>query len=220
MKKLLIGLVVACSIFSLQATIAKEPENLAIAKQRVAKYHDSGEYQKDINQVINRAMGYLKQRVASHKPGQKKMAIILDIDETSLSNYQDMSRVDFGGTKDEIRKAEDRAHDPAIDATLKLYQYAKSNGVAVFFITGRYEEEREATAKNLKKSGYDNWDGLVLRDGEFKNAPAAAYKSAIRKKITEEGYDIIINIGDQKSDLEGGYADKIYKLPNPYYLIP
>lgn len=220
MKKAWIGILVACSVIATQAILAKEPENLHLAKERVVKYHDSGEYQKDINHVIDQAMVYLKKRIADKKPDSKKMAIILDIDETSLSNYADMSREDFGGTKDEIRDAEDRGNDPAIDATLKLYQYAKANGVAVFFVTGRHEEEREATANNLKKSGFDNWDGLVLRDGEFKKAPAATYKTAIRKKITSEGYDIIINIGDQKSDLAGGYSDKTYKLPNPYYFIP
>lgn len=28
------------------------------------------------------------------------------------------------------------------------------------------------------------------------------------------------NLGDQQSDLDGGYSERNYKLPNPFYLIP
>jgi len=31
---------------------------------------------------------------------------------------------------------------------------------------------------------------------------------------------IIVNAGDQESDLAGGYAERAYKLPNPFYYIP
>jgi hypothetical protein len=29
-----------------------------------------------------------------------------------------------------------------------------------------------------------------------------------------------VNIGDQMSDLDGGFAERTYKLPNPFYFIP
>jgi len=29
---------------------------------------------------------------------------------------------------------------------------------------------------------------------------------------------IIANIGDQESDLAGGFAEKTFKLPNPFYI--
>ncbi len=35
-----------------------------------------------------------------------------------------------------------------------------------------------------------------------------------------EGYRIIASIGDQWSDLEGGSAERVFKLPNPFYQIP
>jgi predicted secreted acid phosphatase len=205
---------------SMSGAMAKEPTNLALVKQKLIAYHDTGAYDKDIDHVMRNAMQYLKKRVAQNKTNPKKLAIVLDIDETSLSNYSDMRKIDFGGTYEEIRDAEDQGKDPAILPTLALYQYAKSNNVAVFFVTGRHEEEREVTAKNLKDAGYREWDGLVLRYGEFAKVPAAVYKTAIRKKIESEGYDIVLNIGDQKSDLAGGYADRSLKLPNPYYIIP
>ena len=36
----------------------------------------------------------------------------------------------------------------------------------------------------------------------------------------KRGYDILVNVGDQRSDLTGGYARRGFKLPNPMYLIP
>ncbi len=220
MKKLIATAVTATLLTFSINTYAVEPENIAITKQKAIQYHDSGEYNKDLESVDSSALEYLKQRVAANKNKKKKLAIVLDIDETSLSNYADMRAADFGGSIEQIQLAEDKGTDPAISPTLKLFQFAKANDVAVFFITGRFEQEREVTARNLEAAGYKNWNGLILRDGEYTKAPASVYKTAMRKKLESEGYDIVLNIGDQESDLRGGYSDKTYKLPNPYYIIP
>jgi acid phosphatase len=216
MKKL--SLFLLLTIFSFSAFACdQEPTNLDSVKQRLVQYHDSGRYQKDIATTINHAMLYLKKRVAN--ANVKKPAIVLDIDETSLSNYTDMAAASFGGTFDQIQEAEMQGHDPVITPTLQLYQYAKAHHVAVFFVTGRFENERNITAENLRKAGYANWDALYLKPEIYRGKSAALYKTAVRKEITNKGYDIILNIGDQQSDLSGGYADKTFKLPNPYYFI-
>ena len=46
------------------------------------------------------------------------------------------------------------------------------------------------------------------------------YKSATRAHIESLGYDIVANFGDQFSDLNGGFADRTFKLPNPNYFLP
>ncbi len=33
------------------------------------------------------------------------------------------------------------------------------------------------------------------------------------------GYAIIVNIGDQYSDLKGGYCETVYKIPNHIYIL-
>jgi len=33
----------------------------------------------------------------------------------------------------------------------------------------------------------------------------------------DQGYAIVVNIGDQMSDLDGGFAERTFKLPNPFY---
>ena len=75
------------------------------------------------------------------------------------------------------------------------------------------------TAENLTKAGYAKWEGLVLRKPSSKNLSVATYKSGERAKIAAK-YTIIVNAGDQQSDLDGGYAERAYKLPNPFYYLP
>lgn len=218
MKKLLVQVAISGLMLASVATFASEPRNLADIKNDLKRYHDSGAYEQDIAVVVNQATDFLKAQLKNSN--NKKPAIVLDIDETSLTNYADMIKLDFGGSYQDIRMYEDMGSDDAIKPTLKLYQFAKAHNVAVFFLTGRFENERAATAENLKKVGFNNWDGLILRYGDYKKAPAAVYKTAMRKHLTEEGYNIILTMGDQESDIRGGYAAKGFKLPNPYYYIP
>jgi len=58
-----------------------------------------------------------------------------------------------------------------------------------------------------------------MRDGANLNADASVYKSAAREQITKGGHHIVANVGDQASDLSGGFADGTFKLPNPFYFV-
>lgn len=221
-KKSLLICVGTLSILAFGNSYAKEPKNLEFTKASLIKYHDVGEYQKDQAIVIDKAMQYLKTRLNSEKKSgrSKKLAIVLDIDETSLSNYPDMIKMSFGGTLRQIMDAMATGTDPAIAPTLRLFHYAKANNVAIFFITSRTEPYRSVTEKNLASAGYKNWDGLSFKDENYKEKSVAPYKIRARSLIENQGYDIVLNVGDQQSDLSGGHADKTFKLPNPYYLIP
>jgi len=52
------------------------------------------------------------------------------------------------------------------------------------------------------------------------SCPTIQYKSGTRAYIESQGYDIVADIGDQFSDLLGGFADKTFKMPNPNYYLP
>ena len=112
------------------------------------------------------------------------------------------------------------ANAPAIKPTLALYQDAIRHGVKVFFVTGRHQAERKATQKNLINAGYKHWAGLYLRPNHYRHHSIIPFKAQTRKLITEQGYTIVATIGDQYSDLKGGYAEKGFKLPNPFYYLP
>jgi predicted secreted acid phosphatase len=109
-------------------------------------------------------------------------------------------------------------HDPAIIPVLELFNFVKKDGVAVFFLTGRSSRERETTIRSLNAAGYNGWADLIMRP-ETDKSPARIFKSQERQKIEDKGYRIILNIGDQASDLAGCCAERIFKLPNPFYLV-
>jgi predicted secreted acid phosphatase len=51
------------------------------------------------------------------------------------------------------------------------------------------------------------------------SCPTTRYKSGTRAYIESQGYDIVANFGDQFNDLDGGFADKTFKMPNPNYYL-
>ncbi len=194
----------------------QEPENHAIVVARLMRYHDSGEYEWGIREVANAAREYLRARLNS-PPGTGKPAAVFDIDETALSNWQAMADCGFCAYSIES-KLYSIAHDSAITPVLELYNDARSSGVAVFFLTGRPNSQREVTAENLKEVGYKDWTDLIMRP-EGDKSPARVFKPQERQKIESKGFHIILSIGDQASDLAGCCAERTFKLPNPFYLV-
>lgn len=212
----------ASVLFFLTLPSVAEPPNLALLFETVKAYHRSGEYEKEISQVTNAARKYLVKRVMinQRQAHPKKLAIVLDIDETSLSNYNKMLARQFLADKKQLHQENMQADSPAIQPTLSLYQEAMKLGVSVFFVTGRPESERQATIKNLKKIGYRQWSGLYLRPSHDRQSSIIPFKSKTRSAISRKGYTIIASIGDQCSDLKGGYTEHGFKLPNPFYYLP
>jgi predicted secreted acid phosphatase len=200
------------------ASYAMEPENLEVLKQKLIQYHDSGHYAQDQKSSIKQAISYLKVRLAERK--HKPYAIVLDIDDTALSDYPNLLQLRFGGTLEQLAEAEGKGNNPVIEPTLKFYQFAEENHIAVFFISGRNEKYRAATVTNLENVGYKKWEGIFLKPANYNKASNGPFKAYMREKIEKLGYDIVLNVGDQMSDFVGGHEDKTIKLPNPYYLIP
>lgn len=199
-----------------------EPLNLAFHKKEIIAYHDSGQYQKEFTSVVSQAKTYLKKRMAQNAKAKhkQKLAIVLDIDETSLSNYQHMVERDFGGNLQTIHQEIALADGQAFQAMLSFYQYALKNKVAVFFVTGRSEKERAVTEQNLSQAGYTHYRQLILRPNDYHQNSIIGFKASARHAISQQGYTIVESIGDQMSDIRGGYAEKGFKLPNPFYYLP
>lgn len=202
---------------------ATEPANIQLTKNNLINYHDSGAYEQDIDAVVYQAQAYLADVIAKQQKPKEKLAVVFDIDETSLSTYNNIRLLNFGGSLNEIdRLITETTDSPAIPATLALYKQALKEHVHVFFVTGRRDTDllRKNTVKNLSAAGFEHYDGLMMKPVNYNEPSASTYKTAARKKISDQGYHIVLNIGDQMSDLRGGYADRTYKLPNPYYYIP
>lgn len=191
-----------------------EPRNLSLCKEEVKAYVTSDRYMEDIHAVISEAEKY----IAEHIDTSKRTAVVLDIDETSLSNLKYELDMDFGYTSSTWTEWRRKSSSPPILPTLELYEWAQSKKIALFFITGTAEDLREAVKANLLNVGYTSWDSLYMRPMN-NHEMASVYKPKTRKEITARGYYIIASIGDQESDLVGGYAEKTFKLPNPMYIV-
>lgn len=200
--------------------------NLGDIKPALIAYHDGGEYEKGLEAVDTAAESYLVERADK----VTKPALVLDIDETSLSNWEEIIANDFAyfpnAPCDHLPKGpcgaiawDAMARSPAIAPTLRLARAASSHHVAIFFITGRYEAERTVTERNLHAAGFPEWERVYMRIDGTPSGPAADFKAPAREQITRMGYTIVANVGDQPSDLAGGFSERTFLLPNPFYRI-
>lgn len=199
--------------------------NLFDVQKKIDGYIASGQYDSDVQSVVDQARKYLEMRAKSGG----KLAIVLDIDETSLSNWpaykaNGYARIPNGECDLEkgpcgLRAWQAMGKSKAIPATLGLAKHAKELGVAVFFISGRPPALREATERNLHEAGYE-FDGVILFPPDAHFDSAADFKTPERRKLTEQGWTLLFTMGDQFSDLSGGYTEKTFKLPNPVYYLP
>jgi len=197
-------------------------------------YHDGGLYASDLSTVDSQAESFMlrqakalgqrrKQRCAAKSETAKKktcaplkLAIVLDIDETSLSNYAQLEANNFSNAPTALVVAAVAGASPAILPTLALYQRARAAGISVFAITGRPTLVENQTRQNLDNAGYTDLSGIFFKPSSDAVIP---FKSGERAALEQQGYRIVANVGDQESDLAGGHADRSFKLPNPFYFI-
>jgi len=191
---------------------------LPAVQQKVDDYYSSGQYNSDVALIVTKAINYLNKRL-EQKPN-KKLAIVLDIDDTVLSSQPNEKTLSYGFYMPAWNKWVKNESFPAIKPMLTLDRYAKTHHIALFFITGRHENQRKYTKGNLDKAGFTYWQHLYMKPMSYKLRSAIPYKTSERKMLTKKGYDIVLSMGDQYSDLEGGYVEKTFKLPNKMYYIP
>jgi acid phosphatase len=211
------------SQFSSNAAAERIP-NLDTLKTELKEYHDCtckcGCYAHDLDTQADRAIAFLRQRAVHRRPGEK-LALILDIDDTTLSTYVEMLGADFAYSKPVFDQWLNTATAPAIPGTLRLYKEAQRSGVSVIFITGRDETQRAATERNLHAQGFDGWKLLLMRPMDHGSQTIGTFKALARRQIAAAGYTLALNVGDQWSDLKGKpEAEYSVKYPDPYYFIP
>nr|WP_246286810.1 HAD family acid phosphatase [Schumannella luteola] len=167
----------------------------------------------------------------------QKPAIVFDADDTTLWTY-DMEVADMKFVFDPV-KQDEWVQDERFAATPGMTAYvkaAKDLGFTIFGLTGRNDDQKDATVANLAKVGYEGfttadfftkWTGVgASTQPDYISCATAKcttveYKAGTRKHIEQDlGYTITLNVGDQFSDLQGGFAQRALKLPNPTYYLP
>ena len=79
-------------------------------------------------------------------------------------------------------------------------------------------------ARSLGSAGFEfrfdtAFEEVIGPPAGAKFSSAAEFKVGARRDLINRGYNIVAAVGDQASDLNGGFAERVYKLPNPLYVI-
>jgi predicted secreted acid phosphatase len=203
-------------------------------------------YAHETEHIAKHAGHYLAKRAAHHKNGGKR-AVVFDIDDTTLNtySYEIYSNFVYNPTTNAyFVNAGSASVFPAVPGMVRLEHKAIRKGYTVFFLTGRPStpgnDQTAGTLSNLKDAHYwVNPSHVFLKDATAASEPwlkscvdtttnpptftcnTIQYKSMTRQHIEKDlGYHIVANLGDQFSDLKGGFADRTFKIPNPMYYLP
>ena len=209
----MIPLGAALAVAGVAAAPAKQPAAPA-SPDAIVAYHDSGDWARDTTRAIDRAEGFLAAH--ANRTGTRRPALVLDIDDTALSSYDCLRAAGFD--RSAMTTCAKDATLSAVPQTRALYQQARRSGVTVFFVTGRREAMRAATRRNLRRQGFRGTLRITMRADGPRRGSNAQYKARSRRAIERRGYRVVVNVGDQRSDLSAGPALRQVKLPNPMYV--
>jgi acid phosphatase len=190
------------------------PVNLQLAKKDVMSYYESNKYSNDLKKIISNAEDEINKLEL-----KTNSAVVFDVDETSLSNYESLKKIYFGYDPIKWDNWINEAKAPAIPEVKQFYDFLIMKKVKVIFLSSRKGSQYDVTYRNLKQAGYLEFDTLILKSNSDSNPTSLAFKSRQRELLTQKGYDIIADIGDQESDLEGSDHGIQIKLPNYLYII-
>jgi hypothetical protein len=234
---------------TLTSTDDPVPNTIDNATIKLHAFSPSSAYANEMSGLVSDAEKYLNNPPGSGN-GKKfsgTKSILFDIDDTTLNtyDYEIYSNFVFNPTTNAAFVNACLAPPdgvgacafPAVPGMVGLEKYAESLGYTVFFLTGRpnnpttHANQLPGTLANLRAAGYDVTDANVyLKDANATTEPwllpcaptcsTTQYKSLTRQRIESLGYDIVANFGDQFSDLNGGFADQTFKVPNPMYFLP
>ncbi len=213
LREQVFGCAVIILLFGL-VSCSSMPPNLGLVKKEVLEYYESGKIDKELEEVIEKAA-----KKFQSVDVKNNSAVVFDIDETALSNYEINKQLDFGYIPELWDEwiLEEKA--TAIKPVKRLYDSLKERGVKLIFISGRKDYHYQSTYNNLIAEGYSSFDTLITRQPHEYQIKAQEFKSSKRAELVEKGYDIIGSVGDQFSDLEGPYSGIKIKIPNYIYYI-
>lgn len=196
----------------LNSCCREELLNLTTAKDLVKNYYEDGQFNKELDKIVADA----KKQFDKVKL-KTNSAVIFDVDDTVLLNYEGSKKMGYGYVKNMVDEWVSTAQVPAIPQVKDLYDYLLQRNVKIIFLTGRFHDEYEYTFQNLINEGFTTFDTLIVRRAEEQKLPAVEFKSNVRTALTQQGYDIIGNVGDQWTDLKGPYSGIKVKIPNYIY---
>ncbi|WP_308491614.1 HAD family acid phosphatase [Microbacterium terrisoli] len=218
--------------------------NIDIVKKTIATYYGdpgtgladmtSSPYISEMTKITSRVKAKLASYYKASARTGKTPAIVVDTDDTMLMTYDmEVGDMHFVFTPQEQDVWVKGKKFPATPGMVDLVDTARRIGFDVIGITGRSADQKPASIENVTDVGYHGFTAANYytkwADGQQPSYITCAtakcttveFKALTRKHLENDlGYDIAVNIGDQWSDLQGGFADHDVKLPNPTYYLP
>jgi 5'-nucleotidase (lipoprotein e(P4) family) len=157
----------------------------------------AAEYRALCFQAYNIATLRLDQALKT-KPS-KPLAVVTDLDETAFDNSQysvHQALQDKDYTLDTWQEWTAKGDADSLAGAASFFKYAASKKVEVFYITNRYDKEREGTLKNLKKFGFPYADDkhLITRKQDSSSSKET------RRLAVLSTHDIVLLLGDNLAD--------------------
>src|SRR6476469_1654277 len=117
-----------------------QPANIGDLKFTATDYYNSGAYLTDLQIATAPAISWINEEA----PRVDRPAVVFDIDETALSNWEGLKANDFGriftGGCDRLPQGpcgliawDQRAQSTVIQPTMDIFNTARDRGAAIFF---------------------------------------------------------------------------------------
>ncbi|WP_040975514.1 5'-nucleotidase, lipoprotein e(P4) family [Necropsobacter massiliensis] len=197
------------SAFALAACSNKIEGDAQLQEQAVLGLNwvqQSGEYQALAYQAFNIAkVAFDNAKVSKGK----KKAVVVDLDETMVDNsayagWQVKNGKAFDGA-DWTRWVEAR-QTGAIAGAVEFNNYVNAHGGKMFYVSNRKDEsEKAGTVDDMKKLGFTGVSDETLYLKKDKSN-----KSVRFAEIEQQGYEIVLYIGDNLND----FGDATYRKSN------
>lgn len=186
-------------------TKIEKPNTREYSIQALLWQQHAGEYKALAYQAYTFAKFQLDEILAHKDSSTKPLAIVTDIDETVLDNSPfNAKMVELNEEYSSERWIEwgKKISAKPVPGSQGFFTYAKENGVEVFYISNRYDSQKEETIANLKKYNYPFADeNHVLLRTETSGKEA-------RRAMVEKTHQIVMLIGDNLSDFSLVFDDK------------
>lgn len=193
-----------------QTTLTREPQ------LGIAWVESAAEYDALTLQAYQNASRHLDELIADKDatalPEQEYMAelptaVILDVDETSLSNVEFQVYIDGNFSHEAFDEWQQNNPSRRIEGAPEFVRAARDKGVTVFFITNRPCHERDfapgpcpqeaITLQDLAEAGIETDADHLLLVGE---EPEWNREKRFRQELVARDYRIIMLIGDDLGD--------------------
>lgn len=143
----------------------------------------------------------LRREVADRRRGDEPLAVVSDLDETALDNTpllaRDLEACHTYTTWDTWSDWELRGDPTLTPGAARFFRYADRHGVAIYYVSDRFAENKAATMATLRELGLPQvTEGQVLLYGPSKEE---------RRAVAEADHEVVLLLGDSLPDFHDDF---------------